>query len=163
MGTGYDQRYNGCTHYVPNPLPTNRLVLTASPVGSGFTVNPATPVLPMVTDLDVIPAHGEQVTTALCGSRLEVKRIMYAYANNSFYPFSMREVYEASDSWPIKYIEVGESVFTEFSASPPVGKIRGTGDNGMPAWVDIPPPTQGELIAQAERENNTALILLTNL
>ncbi|ECR5031951.1 tail fiber assembly protein [Salmonella enterica] len=77
---------------------------------------------------------------------------MYAYANNSFYPFSMREVYEASDSWPIEYIEVGESVFTEFSASPPVGKIRGTGDNGMPAWVDIPPPTQKELIAQAERE-----------
>lgn len=77
---------------------------------------------------------------------------MYAYANNSFYPFSMREVYEASDSWPIKYIEVGEFVFTEFSASPPVGKIRGTGDNGMPAWVDIPPPTQEELIAQAERE-----------
>ncbi|HII0646834.1 TPA: tail fiber assembly protein [Salmonella enterica subsp. enterica serovar Yopougon] len=77
---------------------------------------------------------------------------MYAYANNSFYPFSMREVYEASDSWPTEYIEVGESVFTEFSASPPVGKIRGTGDNGMPAWVDIPPPTQEELIAQAERE-----------
>ncbi|WP_410706928.1 gp53-like domain-containing protein [Citrobacter braakii] len=28
----------------PIPFPTNRLVLTASPVGSGFTVNPATPV-----------------------------------------------------------------------------------------------------------------------
>ncbi|EIW2874790.1 tail fiber assembly protein [Salmonella enterica subsp. enterica serovar Apapa] len=77
---------------------------------------------------------------------------MYAYANNSFYLFSMREVYEASDSWPIKYIEVGESVFTEFSASPPVGKIRGTGDDGMPAWVDIPPPTQAEIIVEAERE-----------
>ncbi|EDJ5351604.1 tail fiber assembly protein [Salmonella enterica] len=64
----------------------------------------------------------------------------------------MREVYEASDSWPIKYIEVGESVFTEFSASPPVGKIRGTGDDGMPAWVDIPPPTQAEIIVEAERE-----------
>lgn len=28
----------------PIPFPTNRLVLTASPVGSGFTANPATPV-----------------------------------------------------------------------------------------------------------------------
>jgi hypothetical protein len=77
---------------------------------------------------------------------------MYAYANNSFYPFSMREVYEASDSWPIEYIEVDESLFTEFSATPPVGKIRGTGDDGMPAWVDIPPPTQAEIIAEAEQE-----------
>lgn len=77
---------------------------------------------------------------------------MYAYANNSFYPFSMREVYEASDSWPTEYIEVDESLFTEFSSPPPVGKIRGTGDDGMPAWVDIPPPTQGEIIAEAERE-----------
>lgn len=77
---------------------------------------------------------------------------MYAYANNSFYPFSMREVYEASDSWPTEYIEVDESLFTEFSSSPPVGKIRGTGDDGMPAWVDIPPPTHGEIIAEAERE-----------
>ncbi|EBP3538292.1 tail fiber assembly protein [Salmonella enterica subsp. enterica] len=77
---------------------------------------------------------------------------MYAYANNSFYPFSMREVYEASGSWPTNYVEVDESVFTEFSVTPPVGKIRGTGDDGIPAWVDIPPPTQEELIAQVERE-----------
>lgn len=75
---------------------------------------------------------------------------MYAFSNGNFYPFSMREVYEASDSWPIEYIEVDESVFTEFSASPPVGKIRGTDDNSMPAWVDIPPPTKEELSAAAE-------------
>ncbi|EJD2199837.1 tail fiber assembly protein [Escherichia coli] len=77
---------------------------------------------------------------------------MYAYANNSFYPFSMREAYEASGSWPTNYVEVDESVFTEFSATPPVGKIRGTGDDGMPAWVDIPAPTQDELISEAVRE-----------
>lgn len=77
---------------------------------------------------------------------------MYAYANNSFYPFSMREAYEVSGSWPTNYVEVDESVFTEFSATPPVGKIRGTGDDGMPAWVDIPAPTQDELISEAVRE-----------
>ena len=75
---------------------------------------------------------------------------MYAFSNGNFYPLSMREVYEASDSWPIEYIEVDESVFTEFSATPPAGKIRGTGNNGMPAWVDIPPPTKEELSAAAE-------------
>ncbi|EBJ5417762.1 tail fiber assembly protein [Salmonella enterica] len=77
---------------------------------------------------------------------------MYAFSNGNFYPLSMREVYETSDSWPTEYIEVDESVFTEFSATPPVGKIRGTGDDGMPAWVDIPPPTQAEIIVEAERE-----------
>lgn len=75
---------------------------------------------------------------------------MYAFSNGNFYPLSMREVYEASDSWPIEYIEVDEYVFTEFSATPPEGKIRGTGDDGMPAWVDIPPPTQEEIVAEAE-------------
>lgn len=75
---------------------------------------------------------------------------MYAYANGCFYPLSMRSDYEMSDSWPTEYIEVTESVFTEFSATPPDGKIRGTGDDGMPAWVDIPPPTKEELSAAAE-------------
>lgn len=82
---------------------------------------------------------------------------MYAYANNSFYPLSMREVYEISDSWPTEYIKVDESVFTEFSATPPVGKIRGTGVDGMPAWVDIPPPTRAEIIAEAEREKQSRI------
>ncbi|MCS0560514.1 tail fiber assembly protein [Citrobacter freundii] len=77
---------------------------------------------------------------------------MYAFSNGNFYPFSMRQVYEASDSWPIEYIEVDESLFTEFSSPPPVGKIRGTSGDGMPAWVDIPPPTQEEIIAEAEQE-----------
>lgn len=77
---------------------------------------------------------------------------MYAYANNSFYPFSMREAYEVAGSWPATFIEVDDSVFDEFSAAPPVGKVRGTGGDGMPVWVDVPPPTEEELIEQAERE-----------
>ncbi|EIA0033853.1 tail fiber assembly protein [Salmonella enterica] len=77
---------------------------------------------------------------------------MYAFSNGNFYPFSMRAVYESSDSWPTEYIEIDESVFVEFSATPPDGKIRGTGDDGMPAWLDIPPPTQAEIVVEVERE-----------
>lgn len=84
---------------------------------------------------------------------------MYAFSNGNFYPLSMREVYEASDSWPIEYIEVDEYVFTEFSATPPEGKIRGTGDDGMPAWVDIPPPTQEEIVAEAELKKANLRVL----
>jgi hypothetical protein len=75
---------------------------------------------------------------------------MYAFSNGNFYPFSMQEVYEASGSWPTEYIKVDESVFAEFSTTPPVGKIRGTDDDGMPAWIDIPPQTPAEIIADAE-------------
>ncbi|EAV1591710.1 tail fiber assembly protein [Salmonella enterica] len=77
---------------------------------------------------------------------------MYAFSNGNFYPFSMRAVYESSGSWPTEYIEIDESVFVEFSATPPDGKIRGTGDDGMPAWLDIPPPTQAEIVVEVERE-----------
>lgn len=30
--------------------------------------------------------------------------------------------------------------------------MRGTGDDGLPVWVDVPPLTQEELIGQAERQ-----------
>lgn len=77
---------------------------------------------------------------------------MYAYANDSFYPLSMRDIYEAAGSWPSVYAEVDDSIFAEFSLIPPEGKMRGTGDDGLPSWVDVPPPTQEELIGQAERQ-----------
>lgn len=35
-------------------------------------------------------------------------------------------------------IEVEDSVFSEFSATPPEGKLRGIGSDGFPIWVDIP-------------------------
>ncbi|MDM3162720.1 tail fiber assembly protein [Citrobacter sp. Cf118] len=84
---------------------------------------------------------------------------MYAYANNSFYPFSMREAYEVAGSWPATFIEVDDSVFAEFSANTPDGKIRGTGNDGMPAWVDIPPPTQEEIVAEVELKKANLRVL----
>lgn len=41
-------------------------------------------------------------------------------------------------------------MFGEFTAVPPAGKVRTAGDGGLPAWADVPPPTQEKLIAQAE-------------
>lgn len=96
--------------------------------------------------------HGEQVTTPLCISLLEARIIMYAYSNGSFYPFSLIEAYQGTKTWPDNYIEVDEAVFTEFSRIPPAGKMRGTGYDGMPVWVDIPPLSHEELVAEAGRE-----------
>ncbi|EFA7698286.1 tail fiber assembly protein, partial [Escherichia coli] len=42
--------------------------------------------------------------------------------------------------------------YIEFSGLPPKGKIRIAGENGFPAWSEIPPPTYEEQIAAAELE-----------
>lgn len=77
---------------------------------------------------------------------------MYAYANNTFYPFSLRESYEAAGTWPESFAEVEDEVFGQYSGLPPAGKARGADDNGQPAWIDLPPPTQEEVMRQAEAE-----------
>ncbi|EOD4082397.1 tail fiber assembly protein, partial [Yersinia enterocolitica] len=41
-----------------------------------------------------------------------------------------------------------------FYGKAPTGKIRGVRDNGMPAWVDLPPPTHEELIAKANAKKS---------
>ncbi|PDO83344.1 hypothetical protein [Kosakonia pseudosacchari] len=57
-----------------------------------------------------------------------------------FYPFDYKERYVKSGNWPEVGVEVEESVFLEFIGRPPEGKVCGKGPDGMPAWVDAPPP-----------------------
>ncbi|EOC8658001.1 TPA: tail fiber assembly protein [Citrobacter freundii] len=53
--------------------------------------------------------------------------------------------------WPKNGIDVSDEVAAEFTGQPPEGKTIGVGADGMPAWVDIPPPTREELISDAEQ------------
>ena len=75
---------------------------------------------------------------------------IYSATTNSFYPLEMKEDYTQADSWPDDAVEVDEQVYIEFSGLPPKGKIRIAGENGFPAWSEIPPPTHEEQIAAAE-------------
>ncbi|MGJ0580457.1 tail fiber assembly protein [Xenorhabdus bovienii] len=80
---------------------------------------------------------------------------MYFYSakKNAFYPVILQQNYIDSGIWPDDGIEVEENVFTEFSGNiPPEGKIRISGNDGLPAWGDIPPPTQAERTRQSEAE-----------
>ncbi|AQV21315.1 MULTISPECIES: tail fiber assembly protein [Enterobacterales] len=76
----------------------------------------------------------------------------YSALNNAFYPDELRDVYEASRNWPDDLIAVSDETFTEYSGMPPEGKTRGATEDGMPAWVDIPPLSHEEEIAAAEAE-----------
>ncbi|HEI3291148.1 TPA: tail fiber assembly protein [Escherichia coli] len=62
----------------------------------------------------------------------------FSPANNAFYPVALKESYVSAGSLPNDLIEVEDTIFNEFSATPPYGKMRGIGDSGLPIWVDIP-------------------------
>lgn len=85
---------------------------------------------------------------------------MYFYSakKNAFYPIVLKQNYIDSGVWPDDGIGVDKEVFSEFSGNiPPEGKIRIAGNDGLPAWGDIPPPTKEELQQQAERKKQSLL------
>lgn len=75
---------------------------------------------------------------------------LYSPEEDAFYPYSMKISYEDAGSWPGNGTDVDFSTFIEFTQNTPAGKKRGSDDNGYPVWVDIPPLTQQQLIADAE-------------
>lgn len=77
-----------------------------------------------------------------------MEEYVFSASRIAFYPISLKDRYEASNTWPTDGVDVGYDVYLEFTASPPEGKVRGVVD-GMPAWVDKPAPTQEQLVTQA--------------
>lgn len=64
----------------------------------------------------------------------------YSAVKNAFFPDELKDAYQNAGNWPQDAAEVEESVFTTYSASPPQGKQRAAGKDGLPCWVDIPLP-----------------------
>ncbi|MEY0278604.1 tail fiber assembly protein [Providencia rettgeri] len=82
----------------------------------------------------------------------------YSATMNAFYLVSMKQNYINAGSFPDDAKEIEDDIFQQFSASvPPEGKMRIAGEDGLPAWADIPPPTQEELIQQAKYEKQDRL------
>ncbi|WP_338300908.1 tail fiber assembly protein [Escherichia coli] len=79
----------------------------------------------------------------------------YSPSENAFYATAIRTDYIAAGTWPEDGVEVENRAAEAYMGDAPEGKVRAAGDNGLPCWVDIPPPTAIELVAQAEakREN----------
>ncbi|MDH2369479.1 tail fiber assembly protein [Providencia rettgeri] len=82
----------------------------------------------------------------------------YSATMNAFYPVLMKQNYIDAGSFPDDAKEIEDNIFYQFSTGiPPLGKMRIAGDDGLPTWADIPPPTQEELIQHAEVEKQTRL------
>lgn len=86
---------------------------------------------------------------------------VFSPVSNLFYPVALRGDYEKAGSWPADPVSVSDDVYFEFSGMPPEGKIRRYDANGMPCWVDAPPKSKEELIAEAEK-NRQVLIAQAN-
>ncbi|EJI7085612.1 tail fiber assembly protein, partial [Escherichia coli] len=52
--------------------------------------------------------------------------------------------------------EVDEDIFIKY-LSPPPGKVRVAGDDGYPAWDDVPPLTHEEQLSEAERKKQALI------
>ncbi|MGP4129465.1 tail fiber assembly protein [Pantoea tagorei] len=70
---------------------------------------------------------------------------------NAFYRISDKADYEKAGTWPDKYIEISEEVYSKFNMAPPAGKTVGVID-GRPAWVDIPPLSHDEMIVMVQQK-----------
>lgn len=85
-----------------------------------------------------------------------MNKYIYDAKTNAFYPLSLKDEYEASDTWPENGIEVEESVFVSY-LKPPAGKMRIPDKDGNPSWGDIPAPTPEQAIGIAEHEKQLRL------
>ncbi|MBS9422506.1 tail fiber assembly protein [Photorhabdus caribbeanensis] len=86
---------------------------------------------------------------------------VFSALNKAFYPLSLQQDYIEAGSWPNDSISVTDDIFNEFSGIPPIGKILSSGEDGLPCWEDIPPPTKEELISVAENQR-TQFISIAN-
>ncbi|HAW1857229.1 TPA: tail fiber assembly protein [Escherichia coli] len=80
----------------------------------------------------------------------------YSSENNAFYAAELRHVYLEAGSWPNDALEVTDECFSEFTSEPPEGKKRAAVD-GIPCWVDIPPPSHEDLIAAAINQKRSLI------
>lgn len=76
----------------------------------------------------------------------------FSASTRCFYPDELLPGYRNNHSLPEDLIEISSDEFLEYSGVPPEGMQRGVGESGRPSWVDIPPPTKDQLVAQATAE-----------
>ncbi|EOV1656316.1 tail fiber assembly protein [Yersinia enterocolitica] len=80
-------------------------------------------------------------------------KLLWSAKNNAFIPAEMVDEYKVA-GWAIDDLVEAREDILPFYGKAPTGKIRGVRDNGMPAWVDLPPPTHEELIAKANAKKS---------
>ena len=84
--------------------------------------------------------------------------MVYSASNNSFFAKNDIEKYEAA-GWELSdVVDVAYDTYLEFIEDRTLkGKIRIAGDDGHPAWADIPPLTHEQEVSKAEDNRQSML------
>lgn len=77
----------------------------------------------------------------------------YSAKNNAFFPVAELANYKVA-GWDLSdLVDVTDEMFSEFTQDRNVdGLMRTAGDNGLPQWSPLPPPTQEQILANAAQE-----------
>ncbi|EMN8265809.1 tail fiber assembly protein [Escherichia coli] len=79
--------------------------------------------------------------------------MVYSASNNSFFAKNDAAKYEQAGWELADVVEVTYDTYMEFIEDRTLqGKVRIAGDDGLPTWGEIPPPTHEEQIAAAALE-----------
>lgn len=87
-----------------------------------------------------------------------MENYVYSAISNSFYPVSLKYLYENAGTWPDDAIAISDEDFEVFTGTPPIGMQRSVGENGLPVWQSIPPLTREQEILIAENERQRLLV-----
>ena len=83
------------------------------------------------------------------------KNWAFSPAASAFYSYTLKDLFDAAETWPTDAVDISDDVRGQFWVAPE-GKILGAVD-GMPAWVDAPPPTHEEAVISAKQKKQALL------
>lgn len=67
-----------------------------------------------------------------------IMQMGFSAKSNAFYFLDEEAAYRRNGIWQEDIIPVSDEVWQQFAGTPPEGKQRGSGKEGMPVWTDIP-------------------------
>lgn len=86
----------------------------------------------------------------------------YSAKNNAFYEDTMKDDYIQAGSWPDDLVEITDEAYNALFDGQSDGKVITPGANGHPVLTDPPPPTDEELIAQANSRIKSLMAYATS-
>lgn len=86
-----------------------------------------------------------------------MKDYVYSASLNMICAVALKHDYELAGTWPGDAVELEPSTALEFMGEAPQDKIMRAGPDGLPAWVDAPPPSPAQLSEQAEQRKTSLL------
>ncbi|MNE61719.1 Caudovirales tail fiber assembly protein [compost metagenome] len=86
----------------------------------------------------------------------------YSKSTNAFYDNTLKAAYKENGNWPEDCKEVDDDTYFEFrSGVNEEGMIRGSNQDGLPAWVEAPPLSNEALTTIAVDRRDTLMRLAT--